>query len=190
VRYKKHYRKRGNALVACCVSPEAAKSWQSRAIEDRGAQGRALPVSAPAGMEDRSSRPKTSPRGTPERNCLAAPPAADGQTHRDRNPPVGNHGQPGPQAVSRLSWRGTNMRAEGGVNLDVGIAQAYGRGSSCATCIEGLHFGSLGRLRAVEPSSRFSMPAIGPGQWSSGLCSSDDPGQARFARQRSCGPQS
>ncbi|MDX0967304.1 hypothetical protein GHK28_06790 [Sinorhizobium medicae] len=39
---------------------------------------------APRSTEDRSSRPKTSPRRTPERNCLAAPPAADGQTSRPK----------------------------------------------------------------------------------------------------------
>lgn len=112
------------AETPLCIT-EGGQALGKPAIGGRGALGRALLVSGPpAGKEDRSSRPKTSPRRTPERHCLAAPPAADGQTQRDRNPLVGNHVQPGPQAVSTLSWRGSNMRAEGGVSVDVGIAQA------------------------------------------------------------------
>lgn len=111
MRYEKHHRRRGNATVYHRRWPSSRKTGYRRS---RRAGSSASCIRPPAGKEDRSSRPKTSPRRTPERHCLATPPAADGQTQRDRNPLVGNHVQPGPQAVSTLSWRGSNMRAEGG----------------------------------------------------------------------------
>jgi len=68
--------------VALLCITGGGQALENRAIEGRGALGRALPVSPPRRQGGSFVPAEESPRRTPEWHCLAAPPAVDGQTHR------------------------------------------------------------------------------------------------------------